>query len=88
MDLLKNWKFYASIAAIVAGILLWLNLPKRVTNTEKQIVEMQKLDIKQTAILDNTVKNQDRLISLHEKQVIYERIRKTEKISGMGKRMS
>ena len=67
MSLLKDWRFYASIATIIAGVLIWLTIPTRMQSAEKQIVEMQRQDVRQTTILDNTIKNQDRLIKLHER---------------------
>lgn len=67
MSILKDWRLYASLAAIIAGILLWLNLPNRMDKAEEQLIEMQRQDVRQTIILENTVKNQDRLISLHER---------------------
>ena len=64
--MLKRVEFYIAIAVIIGGIFVYLNLPKKVEKLSVQVEEMQRQDIRQTTILENTVKNQERLINLHD----------------------
>ena len=70
MNIFKRAEFWIGVIVIIAGIiygvLKYHNIPTRIDKAEERIIEIEKIDIRQTAIQENLVKNQERLIRLQE----------------------
>ena len=62
MHIFKRIEFWISIAVVVGGILIFLNLPNRVKKNEEDIDKWREVSIRQEAITEILVENQSRLI--------------------------
>jgi len=61
-NLMKDVKFWISIAVILGGVLAFLALPQRVSKNEKDIDEWKGVAIRQQAITELLTTNQAALI--------------------------
>ena len=62
-NLMKDVKFWISIAVIIGGILAFLTLPQRVSKNERDIDEWKGVSIRQQAMTELLTTNQAALIA-------------------------
>ena len=61
-NLIKDVKFWISVAVIVGGILVFIALPQRVSKNERDIDQWKGVAIKQVAQTEMLISNQAALI--------------------------
>jgi len=67
MNIFKKVEFWIAMAVIVGGILVYLALPKRVSKNETDIIDLKMVSVEQKAILDTSLRNQETLIKIMDK---------------------
>ncbi len=67
MKIFQDYRTYLAIAAIIAGVLLWFNLPKRVEKVEQVVAQLSNISVEQKVIVNQLKDNQRMLIGLHLK---------------------